>query len=281
MDLEKLSGMVVTSSDWRESCESGVVMMMVSSPSPISTDVKTVGVCDYQILPVNLEQVVGHILWQIENGKGSWIVTLNLDLVARGEIDPNYRKIISEAEIITADGQPIVWGAQKKDATLGGLERLTGADLTAKLIHLVAPEKIAIIGGRNPRKALTNQGLDPEAGWYIYDGMVTFEEEFLTNLKQEIAGRKLVFVALGCPKQERLIHILRETMPETTFLGIGGSFDFLAGETSRAPMWMQNYGMEWVYRIYKEPKRIGKRVFVGYIPGLRALLRDVYKRGKK
>jgi N-acetylglucosaminyldiphosphoundecaprenol N-acetyl-beta-D-mannosaminyltransferase len=70
-------------------------------------------------------------------------------------------------------------------------------------------------------------------------------------------------------------------MPETTFLGIGGSFDFLAGETSRAPRWMQNYGMEWVYRIYKEPKRIGKRVFVGYIPGLRALLRDVYKRGKK
>jgi N-acetylglucosaminyldiphosphoundecaprenol N-acetyl-beta-D-mannosaminyltransferase len=254
--------------------------MMVVEPTQIPSQIGTVDVCDYPILPVSLEQVVGHILWQINNRQGSWIVTLNLDLVARGEVEPDYGQLIRKADIITADGSPLVWGARKKHVQLREMERTTGADLTAKLIHLVAPRDVAIIGGHDPKRALTNEGLNPNDPWFIFDGKVEVTPEFAAELAAQMEGRHLIFVALGCPKQERLIHLLREHLPNSVFIGVGGSFDFLAGATQRAPQWMQDRGLEWLFRIYREPKRIGKRVFVGYIPGLKALLKDVYRRGR-
>lgn len=248
---------------------------MPFQPVPLGDDVRPVDVCGYQIWPVTPQSIVEHVLWQMQAGKGSWILPLNLDLVARGRRDPEFSELIRQADVTIADGSPLVWAAKKKRPELREMDRVTGSDLTRNLIRAVEPDTTGIIGGKNPRLALEKQGLDPRAGWYIFDGMVTIDEPTLEKFVRELEGRRLVFVALGVPKQEKLIQALRPRMPETTFIAVGGSFEFLAGLTNRAPEWMQRRGMEWMYRLGSEPKRLWRRYLVEYWPGATLLVRDV------
>ena len=80
------------------------------------------------------------------------------------------------------------------------------------------------------------------------------------------ANPQIVFCGLGCPKQERLMSSLAEIFPHIWFLASGGSLDFIAGETTRAPEWMQNIGLEWLHRLTHEPKRLFKRYVVHDMP---------------
>jgi N-acetylglucosaminyldiphosphoundecaprenol N-acetyl-beta-D-mannosaminyltransferase len=75
-----------------------------------------------------------------------------------------------------------------------------------------------------------------------------------------------VLVALGCPKQERLIEVMRPQMPRAWFIGIGITFSFVAGEVHRAPMWMRGIGLEWVHRLMQEPGRLARRYLVDGLP---------------
>lgn len=242
---------------------------------PLGDDVRPVDVCGYKIWPVTPESIIEHVLWQMANGAGSWILPLNLDLVARGRRDPEFSALIKQADITIADGSPLVWAAKKKQPSLREMQRVTGSDLTRNLILSVRPQDTAIIGGKNPRLALEKQGLDPRDDWFIFDGMVTIDDSTIKRFVEELAGRRLVFVALGVPKQEKLIRALRPRMPETTFIAVGGSFEFLAGLTNRAPEWMQRRGMEWVYRLGSEPRRLWRRYLVEYWPGATLLVKDV------
>ncbi len=243
--------------------------------STISNLPEPVPVCGYQIMPFTPGQLVQHVLGMIRSRKGGWVLALNLDLVARGVRQPEYKALICKADITVADGHPLVWGMKKNGMQKTLFQRCTGSDLTQKLLHLVSPLDCAIIGGKDPRSALINEGLDPAAGWSIFDGMVKIEPGIADTLKPYIEDRHLVFVALGVPKQEQLIEILRPLYPETTFIGVGGSFEFLAGITNRAPVWMQDRGLEWLYRLASEPKRLWRRYLIEYVPGGIALLKDV------
>lgn len=255
--------------------------MSTVQPERLPDTLRPIEVCGYRMAPVTPQSLLRHVLWMIQERQGGWVLALNLDLVARGVRDPEFAMLIRKAELSVADGHPLVWGMRKKDHHRQEVERATGSDLTQALLHQVQPSRTAIIGGKDPRAALRREGLDPEAGWHIFDGIVTFDPSFLEGLRRDLEGRTLVFVALGVPKQERLISALKETMPETTFIGVGGSFEFLAGLTHRAPVWMQKRGLEWFYRLCTEPRRLWKRYLIDYIPGAVALLRDVWsaKRG--
>ena len=246
---------------------------MTSSPEPIS-------VCGYTITPFTPGQLVQHILGMLRAKKGGWILALNLDLVARGVREPSYSALIKDADITVADGHPLVWAMKKNGSHDEVLQRCTGSDLTQKLLHIIPPLDCCIIGGKNPRQALINEGLDPAGGWSIFDGMVTIGPEIVESLKPYLEGRHLVFLALGVPKQEQLIQLLKPHYPETIFIGVGGSFEFLAGITNRAPQWMQDRGLEWLYRLASEPKRLWRRYLVEYVPGAIELLKDV-RRNKK
>jgi N-acetylglucosaminyldiphosphoundecaprenol N-acetyl-beta-D-mannosaminyltransferase len=230
------------------------------------------------IAPINNTALLEHILWRIRNGTGGWILTLNLDMVARGHCDPTFSNLIKTADITVADGFPIVWAVKQKDRRLANLQRTTGSDLTRSLVHLVQPEETAIIGGKDPRLALQRQGLDPDSGWFIYDGVVKLDYDSVNELCRQIKNRKLVIVALGVPKQDKLIHELRLMMPSATFIGVGGSFEFMAGLRARAPLWMQRHGLEWFFRLCADPRRLWKRYLFDCIPALILLIKDVGQR---
>lgn len=245
------------------------------SSGGFSAESTPVEVCGYQINPFSHDQLVQYVLDRVAQKKGGWILALNLDLVARGIREPEFATLIKRATVTVADGQPLVWGAKKKNPALKDLERATGSDLTQALLHKVSPANTAIIGGKDPKLALTKEGLNPSDPWFVFDGFVKLDEEFIESLYGQIKNRTLVFVALGVPKQEKLIDALMAKMPETTFIGVGGSFEFLAGYTSRAPKWMQRNGLEWFYRLCTEPRRLWKRYLIDYIPGGLALLKDM------
>ena len=89
----------------------------------------------------------------------------------------------------------------------------------------------------------------------------------------------IVFIGLPCPKQEKLISLLRPVCPNTWFLGVGVSFSFVAGDVQRAPLWMQRAGLEWLHRLQQEPARLAKRYLHDDLPfAFRILLRALLKR---
>lgn len=237
--------------------------------------------------PVRKVEVYGLPVWRISvdelcdlisdwaaRGEGHWIATLNLDYVARCRRDKSFHQLLSKADVFTADGMPVLWACRKLDPAFEGLDRTTGADLTPKLIKLLEPSKVAIVGGVDPAAALRKLDRNPE-DYFIFDGKVELESKWAEDLAEQIGDRPVVFVALGCPKQEKMIALLQPFLPQAVFVAVGGSFEMIAGITTRAPKWMQKGGLEWLYRLAIEPKRLWRRYLMEYPPGAMALYKTV------
>jgi N-acetylglucosaminyldiphosphoundecaprenol N-acetyl-beta-D-mannosaminyltransferase len=236
--------------------------------------IRKVPVYGLPVWRVTVDELCGLILGWSSTREGHWVVTLNLDYVSRCKRDGSFFDLLSQADVFTADGAPILWACRKLDASYEGLARTTGADLTPKLLKLAMPESVAIVGGQDPAAALRKLELDP-AAYFVFDGQVELTSAFAADLATQIGDRPIVFVALGCPKQERMIQLLRPYLPKAVFVAVGGSFEMIAGITTRAPEWMQRSGLEWLYRLVIEPKRLWRRYLVEYPPGAMALYKTV------
>ncbi len=231
---------------------------------------------------VTRQECVDQLVARATHGQGAWVLTLNLEMVARQNRDASYRELAKQADIYLADGMPIVWASRKKKNSNPVPERVTGADITVDLIERLEPARIAIIGGISPRAALLKiLGEQKAAEPYVFDGMVAAEEEQVASLAREIAPRdpQAIFIALGVPKQDRIALMLRKHFPKAILMGVGGTFEFITGEQKRAPLWMQKSGTEWLYRLLSNPKRLWRRYLVEYWGGGLALLRDIRKAG--
>jgi len=233
--------------------------------------VEVLGLPVWRVSTAELTKLVAQ--W-VEKGEGHWIATLNLDYISRCKRDPDFDRLLRQADVFTADGMPVLWASRKIDPSFGSLSRTTGADLTPQLIEAVDPFQVAIIGGVDPRAALASLGKDP-ADYYIYDGKVELSDDWTRDVASQIFDRRLVLVALGCPKQEQMIALLRPYLPRAVFIAVGGSFEMIAGIRPRAPKWMQRSGLEWLYRLALEPRRLWRRYLVEYPPGALALYRAV------
>lgn len=210
--------------------------------------------------PFTERQLVDHVVQQISGGKGGWIVTANLDYLHKTSRDEQLRELIKKADITVADGTPVVWASRVTGNPLP--ERVAGADLITTLAHEDVP--ILLIGGEdeatlddavirlrveNPRV----NGLSPQKGFETDSSAM---EQVRRLLDREPS---VVFVGLGFPKQERLIDQLRAEFSQHWFVGIGAAINFAAGKKQRAPLWMQNNGLEWLHRLYAEPRRLFRR----------------------
>jgi N-acetylglucosaminyldiphosphoundecaprenol N-acetyl-beta-D-mannosaminyltransferase len=135
-----------------------------------------------------------------------------------------------------------------------------------------------VIGGQHPRKTIELYGPRAHRGLctFVFDGKVDLSETQLSFFCDELARHqvRLVFIALGVPKQDRLALSLRQRMPELVLLGIGGTFEILGPDGSRAPLWMQRVGLEWLYRLANEPGRLWRRYLISYPSGIWFLLKD-------
>lgn len=235
----------------------------------------TCDLCGFSVARGALSSILSDLQQRIASGQGGWLVTLNTEMLARCTREPAYADLIRQADIITADGMPLVWASRRKGAPIAA--RTTGVDLVDAYLRLPDVPAFAIIGGVDPAATLARYSeAARQSCVYLFDGKVDLSDDQLAMFEHTLQERavKTVFIALGVPKQDRLALALRARLPHLVLTGIGGTFEILGPQGSRAPQWMQTSGLEWLYRLVREPRRLWRRYLVNYPAGVRWLIRD-------
>ena len=232
------------------------------------------------------EQVLDRIRAGMRAGTGGWVVTANLDILRQAAADRAASDLISEADIVVADGTPVVWASKLQGTPVP--ERVAGSDLIWTSSQVAAEESVPVfLLGGNPGAAegaaaqLTERypslrvvgTVCPEHGFEREPQRV----QALTNEVHE-SDAALVLVGLPFPKQERLIRELRQRHPAAWYVGVGVSFSFVTGEFRRAPRWMQRAGLEWLHRMVQEPRRLTHRYVWDGLPFATRLLAGAVRR---
>jgi N-acetylglucosaminyldiphosphoundecaprenol N-acetyl-beta-D-mannosaminyltransferase len=205
-------------------------------------------------------------------GKGYICVAATHTVVATQD-DAELRAAVNGASLVVPDGQPIVWAMNALGHDL--THRVYGPDLMAKYCERSARTgaRMFLYGGRN-QGALVQLALNLRrrfAGVQIVGGYAPpfrpLSDEELDAVVAEINHAKpdVVWVGIGVPKQEKWMAALRDRLDAPVFVGVGAAFDFHAGLVPQAPAWMQSAGLEWLFRLSKEPRRLWKR-YLTYNP---------------
>lgn len=193
--------------------------------------------------------------------KHGQIVTINPEMISAAQKNSDFAEIINSAELVVADGIGVEIGLK----ILGyKVKRIAGIDLGKALVEkfTASGKSVAMIGAKPGVVDSAIENLSKEYQnlnvVYSHDGYFDNDEDIIASVIS--ANPDLILVALGSPKQEFFIHNLKEKLPNSTLIGLGGSFDVWAGVVERAPKIYQKLGLEWLYRTLKEPKRF-KRIF--------------------
>jgi N-acetylglucosaminyldiphosphoundecaprenol N-acetyl-beta-D-mannosaminyltransferase len=198
-----------------------------------------------------------------DSSKAVAVATVNN--VMEGHDDPSFRDVMNRADLVTPDGMPLVWGLRMLGVP--SATRVYGPELTPVVLR--AAERAALpVGfyGSSPQVLARLLGavrerfseLDVVYAVSPPFGEPTPEEDRRTIDEIAASGCRILFVGLGCPKQERWIVEHRERVG-AVMLGVGAAFDFLAGTKKQAPAVMQRWGLEWVFRLATEPRRLWRR----------------------
>jgi N-acetylglucosaminyldiphosphoundecaprenol N-acetyl-beta-D-mannosaminyltransferase len=238
----------------------------------VGVPVVTVGVAS--VMPLREADVARYVTEAWSRGDGGSIVTLNVDILRAATKDHRLAELVSDAEIVVADGMPVVWATSMAGAPVP--ERVTGASLVSTLAEAAARSgrSVFLIGG--------DPGIPEAAGRALterFPGLrivgadsppFGFEknENQLRDLVTRVAAARpdLVLVGLGFPKQEHLIARLRQVVPHAWMLGCGAGIPMAAGQFSRAPELLQRLGAEWLHRLFLEPRRLARRYLVHDLP---------------
>ncbi len=240
----------------------------------------TVPLMGLDVAAVSERETINYVLDGVARGRGGWVCPANLDVLRQWRRSAEVRELVAAADLVVADGMPLVWAGELQGSPLP--ERVAGSSLILSLTAAAAETgaSVFLLGG-NPGTAETAvtklTSLSPQlriAGTFCPP--FGFERDpasvdGIEALLRETAP-DIVYVGLGFPKQERLIFELRRRLPSTWFVSCGVSFSFVAGEIPRAPARMQRLGLEWLYRMAQEPKRLFRRYLFQGIPFLAHLL---------
>lgn len=216
---------------------------------------------------VNYQQTCDQIINLAHQSISAYIIPANVHVVMTAYGDHQYRKVVEDAYLVTPDGMPLVWALRLlgiKDQT-----RVYGPDLMLFLCQRAAREKIPVFlyGGtvavlKTLQHNLENQFPDLViVGSHSPPFRVLTSEEENTNIQKIRESRaKIVFVALGCPKQEIWMAQHFGKLP-AVMIGVGAAFNFHAGVVRQSPRWLMKLGLEWFYRLLMEPRRLWQRYF--------------------
>jgi N-acetylglucosaminyldiphosphoundecaprenol N-acetyl-beta-D-mannosaminyltransferase len=218
--------------------------------------------------------LLDHMFNGMARGEGGWVVTANLDFLRRYVKQPEMRSLYGAADIAVADGMPLVWAARLQGDELP--ERVAGSSLVWSLAERAAREgrSIYLLGGApgaNEEAAGVLRGRWPSLNVVGYSSPIVASPptpEQIAPLRDELVrlAPDLILVGMGSPKQEQLIQALRPHLPRAWMMGVGISFSFIAGRVRRAPVWMQKSGLEWVWRLSQEPRRLARRYLIEDLP---------------
>ena len=234
---------------------------------------------DLKINGLPLAETAKLICSQAGSAAAEVVFTMNLDHVVKMRRDAAFREAYGRAGLITADGFPIALACRLQGKRVS---RVTGSDLIAPIAAEAARcgKSIYLFGSSSPVLTSTSQLLRKRYPDLKVAGFFSPPQGF--NPTSEDAGRciaaignsgaDLCFVALGAPKQELFADHGRRLLPNISFVCIGAGLDFIAGTQTRAPVWMQRWGLEWLWRAFSDPRRLVYRYLlcIGTLPGILA-----------
>lgn len=206
----------------------------------------------------------------VREDKGSYVVTPNVDHIVQLETDKELQEAYADASLVLTDGKPLLWIARLYGTPIK--EKISGSDLFPLLCGMAAKRgyRMFFLGAAEGVAAKAAENLKERyPGLQVagtYSPPYGFEKDAAEMKKIEDMVREaqpqILIVGLGCPKQEKFIWNHRKDLDVPVSLGLGASLDFEAGNIKRAPKWMQRCGLEWLFRITQDPKRMFRRYIV-------------------
>ena len=230
---------------------------------------------------LTMDQTLGLIEKKISQNAHVHHAVVNAGKIVEMQSDSQLRQSVNSSDVINADGQAVVWASKLLGQGLE--ERVTGIDLMTNLVKLASEKdyKIFFLGAQEKvlleliNIYISKYSKDIIAGFR--NGYFKKEEE--KDIAKQIAssGANILFVAISSPTKENFLYMHRKLLSKVNFImGVGGSFDVIAGKVKRAPLWIQTIGMEWLYRLYQEPKRMWRRYLIGNSKFILLVLREKF-----
>lgn len=212
-----------------------------------------------------MNETVEWIARRVEARQFTQHVAVNVAKLVNARADQKLAESVRACDIINIDGMGVVWGARALGFDVP--ERVAGVDLFGRLLGLAAERGFSVfLLGAKPevvaevaKRSMVSYPELKIAG--IHHGYF-WDDERATVDKIRESGARMLFVAITSPKKENFINRWRDELGVDFVMGVGGTFDVVAGKVKRAPQWVQRAGMEWLYRVLQEPGRMWKRYLV-------------------
>lgn len=210
-------------------------------------------------LPVHIsDDYLGCVKEKLSNGEGTHIVTINSEMAMQAQKNLELASVIRKAELVIPDGSGVVLFLRSQGIKVN---RCPGIELAESVVELASTQnwQVFLIGGApNITKAVSTKWQQIFSGLAIagvWDGYFDAERELVLCQELQDKQPQVILVGLGVPRQEFWIRDRRYLCPNAVWIGVGGSFDIWSGQKTRAPRWLRDRHLEWVYRLYKEPWR--------------------------
>lgn len=245
-----------------------------------------VNIAGVDIDNVSFTDLVDMVGSSVSARKSVFIVTCNIDHVVKLKRDPEFAAAYGDAALVLPDGIPILWAAKFLGKPLK--EKVSGSDILPKLCATAQKKgyRLFFLGGNPGSATRASEALkERHPGLQVvgvYSPPFGFEKDAEEDCKIvdmiKSAAPDILFVGLGAPKQEKWIHRHYKALGVPVSIGVGATFEFVAGVVRRAPAWMQRAGLEWLWRLAMEPKRLWRRYLVEDMEFFRLVLKQKLRR---
>ncbi|MEI7736598.1 MAG: WecB/TagA/CpsF family glycosyltransferase [Ferruginibacter sp.] len=238
-------------------------------------------ICDIPVDVFTMKDTIALIDKAIVEKRAIHHVVINAAKVVNAQKDEALRESIVSCDIINADGQAIVWASRFLGKPLP--ERVAGIDIMANLVKLAAEKKYRIFF-LGAKEDVVKQVVEVYTKMYGKDIIAGYRNGYFSkddeqDVAKQIAdsGASILFVAMSSPKKEIFLNTYKNLIQTPFIMGVGGSFDVVSGLVKRAPVWMQQWGLEWFYRVIQEPRRMWKRYLFGNSEFIYLVVREKWK----
>ena len=206
--------------------------------------------------------------WIDRRERGHYVTLTNVHMVVEAQKNPDFRQVMHNASLCLPDGMPLVWIGKARGQAI---ERISGPDFMIDFCERTAGRgyRHFFYGGAPSTAEELARTFQAKFPGFVVAGSysppfreLTFEEHTQVIEMINATNPDVIWVGLGCPKQERWMHANRDQLNAAVLLGVGQAFNVHTGHLARAPRWMCDHGLEWLFRLMLEPRRLWKRYLV-------------------
>ncbi len=234
---------------------------------------------------ISLSETLDKVEALIAKGEPCYVVNPNVDIIVKYNHDKDLARFYDKAALTLVDGTPVLWAAKFFGEPLK--EKISGSDFVPRICELSAEKgyRIFFLGGREGAAVKAKEVMEARysgtkiVGTYCPPMGFENDEAECQRIFDAVKDAKpdILFVGLGSPKQDRWIEKYHQLLGVPVSMGIGVTFEFIAGMVQRAPKWMQKNGLEWSWRLAMEPRRLWKRYLVDDVQFLPIVLKQKFQ----